>query len=126
MHPLDYVLMQNIPTHSKGIVTIMVNLSLQHEFCSLAESTREPELLMKFIKNKWLTSLIIFFITISLWLQELSLLKWLQGLNRQQLANMGMWLTVPVSPRFPRPHCKPHPAAAEPTGPASALGPRAS
>lgn len=81
---------------------------------------------MKFIKDKWLTFIIIFFIVILLRLQDLSLLKWLQGLNRQPPANMGVWLSVPLPPRPPSAQCKP-PASSTggqlATGPASSLGP---
>jgi len=58
------------------------------------------------------------------WLQDLGLLKWLQGLNRQPLANTGAWLSALLPPGPQELSASPQPAATEPTGPASAPGPR--
>lgn len=73
----------------------------------LTEPTRELELVMKLIKDKWLTFIIILFIIILLSLQDLSFLKWLQGLNGQLLANTGTWLRMLLPPRPTRAQCKP-------------------
>lgn len=71
------------------------------------EPIREVELLTKLIVDKHLTSIIIFFIIIFLWLQDFSHFTWLQGLHMQSLVHSHAWLSAPLPPRHLRAQCRP-------------------